>query len=83
MRPLPAPFAFNDFVSEECHPVGSLLYGPVYLMGCWPVAWLCFRRSTLCQKRRIVLVSPGVILVEWAAILAICPQRSPRHSSVP
>jgi len=65
------PFGFGDYLPEEYHPVASLFYGPVYFMGCWPAAWLFFRRCTHGQRRRILLVSVGVLLVEWAAILGI------------
>jgi hypothetical protein len=38
-------------------------------MGCWLGAWLVFRRSSPSQRRHLLLVSIGVILIEWAAII--------------
>jgi hypothetical protein len=63
------PFGIGDYLPEEYHSVASLLYGPVYLMGCWPAAWLFFRRSAPRLRRRMLLVSVAVLLAAWAAII--------------
>jgi len=63
------PYAIGDYLPEVYHPVASLIYGPVYLAGCWFGAWLFFRRSSPDQRRRLFLVSIGVVLIEWTAII--------------
>jgi hypothetical protein len=68
--PAKNPFSFADYVPEPYHPVASLAYGPVYLMGCWLAAWLYFCRSGSGQRRRILMVSGGVLFAEWAAMIA-------------
>ena len=63
------PIGMGDYLPEEYHPVASLIYGPAYLMCCWRAAWLFFRRCAPSLRRRILLVSGGVILAEGTAIL--------------
>jgi hypothetical protein len=63
------PLGMGDYLPEEYHPVASLIYGPAYLMCCWLAAWILFRRCAPRLRRRILLVSGGVILTEWTAIV--------------
>jgi hypothetical protein len=63
------PFGIGDYFPEVYHPVASLTYGPAYLMCCWVAAWLFFRRSAPGVRRLILLVSGGVLLVEWAVFI--------------
>jgi hypothetical protein len=58
-----------DFLWEEYRPVTAMIYGPVYLLGCWLAAWAFFRRSSPRLRRAILLVSIGVLLAAWTAIL--------------
>jgi hypothetical protein len=58
-----------DFLWEEYRPVTAMIYGPAYLLGCWLAAWAFFRRSSPRLRRAILLVSIGVLLAAWTAIL--------------
>ena len=58
-----------DFLWEEYRPVTATIYGPAYLLGCWLAAWAFYRRSSPHPKRTIMLVSLGVLLAAWTAIL--------------
>jgi hypothetical protein len=63
------PYGIGDLVPEAYHPIASLLYGPAYLACCWLAAWLLFHRGVPAERRRLWLVSIGVLLIEWTAIL--------------
>jgi hypothetical protein len=80
--PAKNPFSFGDFVPEPYHPVASLAYGPVYLMGCWLAAWLYFCRSGSGQRRQVLVVSVGVVLVEWAALFGYVVKSTPRNAVI-
>jgi hypothetical protein len=59
----------SEFWWEEYHPVTALIFGPSYLFGCWLAAWAFFRRSSPRLRRVIFLISIGVLLAAWTAIL--------------
>jgi hypothetical protein len=59
----------SEFWWEEYHPVTALIYGPSYLFGCWLAAWAFFRRSPPRLRRAMFLISIGVLLTAWTAIL--------------
>ena len=63
------PYGIGDWISEDYHPVQSLLYGPVYLEICLVAAWVFFRRSPLGARRRILLISGAVLLAFWMAVV--------------
>lgn len=58
----------GEFLWEEYQPVTAMMFGPAYLLGCWLAAW-AFRRSSPRQRRTILLVSIGVLLAAWTAIV--------------
>jgi hypothetical protein len=64
------PYPLVDYLPAAYHPATSLLYGPAYLLGCWLAGWFFFRRSTFGQRRKILLVSIGLIAVEWTALIS-------------
>jgi hypothetical protein len=59
----------GDFLWEEYQPLTATIYGPAYFLGCWLAAWAFFRRSSPRLRRVILLVSIGVLLAAWIAIL--------------
>jgi hypothetical protein len=63
------PYGIGDWISEEYHPIESLLYGPAYLAICWVAASVYFRRSPLGTRRRILLISGGLLLGFWIAVI--------------
>lgn len=58
-----------EYLWEEYHPVTAIIYGPAYLGSCWLAAWAIFRRSSPGVRRPILLVSAGMLLAVWAAII--------------
>jgi hypothetical protein len=64
------PIGIGDLVPEVYHPVASLLYGPTYLVCCWLAARLFFLRCAPALRRRLLFVSIGALLVEWAAFIS-------------
>jgi hypothetical protein len=63
------PYGIGDWMEEDYHPVGSLLYGPAYLVVCWAAAWVFFRRSPFEARNRILLISGAVLLTFWIAVV--------------
>jgi hypothetical protein len=63
------PYGIGDWIEEHYHPVGSLLYGPTYLVVCWAAAWVFFRRCPSGARRRILLISGAVLLTIWIAVV--------------
>lgn len=64
------PCALGDWISDSYKPWLGLLYGPVYLLCCALPYWLLIvRRPTTGLKLRMVLLSVGVFVTEWTAIL--------------
>jgi hypothetical protein len=59
----------SEFLWEEYHPVTAMIYGPAYLLGCWLAAQAYFRRSAPRLRHPMLLVSVGVLLAAWTAIL--------------
>jgi hypothetical protein len=63
------PYGIGDWIEEDYHPVGSLLYGPAYLVVSWAAAWVFFRRSPSGARSRILLISGAVLLTFWIAVV--------------
>ena len=63
------PYDIGDWISEDYHPVQSLLYGPAYLATCWVAAWVFFRCSPLGARRRILLISGAVLFAFWISVV--------------
>lgn len=61
------PLVLGDWFPEDYHPVVSLLYGPAYLAICWVAGWVFSRRTPAGARRRILLISVGVLLAFWIA----------------
>jgi hypothetical protein len=59
----------SEFLWEEYHPATAMIYGPAYLLGCWLAAQAFFRRSAPQLRRPMLLVSVGILLAAWTAIL--------------
>lgn len=62
------PYGIGDWIPERYHPIESLLYGPVYLAMCW-VAARAFFRSSPDARRRTLLISGGLLLAFWIAVI--------------
>jgi len=63
------PFGIGEWITEDYHPIESLLYGPAYLVVCWVAAWVFFRRSPFEARSRILLISGAVLLTFWIAVV--------------
>jgi hypothetical protein len=63
------PYGIGDWITEEYHPVASLLYGPAYLAVCWIAAWVFVHRTRFEARSRILLVSGSLLLTFWIAVV--------------